>query len=609
VVVAREWRFGSALERTLQFAVAHPRWAVLLVVVAAYSNTLHNQPALDDGWVIFDNSLIKTLKNVPEIFRRPYNTVLPGNNAGLYRPVTTLSYAINYAVGGPNVVGYHLVNIALHALTCLLVLELGGLLWSAAASARARSPGEASAGPLLGALLFAVHPVHVEAVTGIVGRAELLAALGSLTCLFLTCTRGRARWRYPTALAALGLGVLSKENAAVTPLLFALVVLALPAAADLEARPGLASPHSRRALWRAGGLAAGMAGAVGVYILLQPAAVGVPSASQWFGGQPRAVVFNTMTRAVAEYLRLLVFPHPLGLDFSYSSKIPITPSFTLACLGDTAAWLAVLAVGVASFRRAPLRAVGILWVFVALLPVLNIIPFGVLMAERLLYLPSVGFCVAAGVGAATLPGIVARRFGSAKFGGPVVAVMAAAFFALTAKTWTRNADWRNALMLYEAELGKAPNDPVLNNNLAIEYAARGKLELARERLTVTLRVTPKYWRAQVNMGIVAHQLHDDSAAIRWLEQAHQLAPYASDPDYFLARVLADEGKLAEAVDLLARAEQVAPGNAWIHFFRGWYLTRLNRLPEGEAELQRAAELDPMLSRSRSHAGRPLRALP
>ena len=553
--------------------LAHPRWTVAFVAVVVFTNTLANRPVLDDGWVIFDNSLIKSLGNIPRIFHEPYNVAMTGANAGLYRPVTMLTYALNYALGGSNVVGYHLVNIALHVFSSLALLGLACVLL---ASSRAA---------LLAALLFAVHPAHVEAVTAMVGRAELLAALGSLTCLYLTCTRHRARWRFPAALIALALGVLSKENAAVTPLLWALLAIALPAAAGLEARPGFSSADRRRALWRASALGAAMACATAAYFMLRPGA-GPVGASQWFHGQPRSVIFNTMSRAVAEYLRLLVLPHPLGVDFYYSNKIPFTQSFTAASLAATAVWIAVLGLGVFLLRRAPVFACGILWVFVALLPVLNIVPIGVLMAERLLYLPSVGFCIAAGAGVA----LVVERARTPPRWAP--ALMAVVLLALAAKTWTRNTDWHDALTLWEAELRNEPQDVVVNNNLAVEYIARGELTKARERLEIALRTHPGYWRAHVNLGIVEHKLHDDAAAVRSLEQAHRLDPSAASPDFFMAQVLADQGDLSRAIDYLARAESVEPLDASTPLFRGWYLFRLGRLDEATAELSRAAALDP-----------------
>jgi hypothetical protein len=581
----------SQRERGITLALAHSRWIVVLVAAAVYAMTLKNAPVLDDGWVIFDNSLIKSLKNVPAIFYAPYNVALRGANAGLYRPVTTLTYALNYALGGQNVLGYHAVNIALHVLCSLAVLGLARVLMG--------SPRSQAVGPVVAALLFALHPVHVEAVTAMVGRAELLAALGSLGCLCLVCTRHQAQWRLPAALALLAVGVLSKENAAVTPLLWGLIALALPLAAGLEARPGFVSPTGRRALVRAGAIAAAMACAAATYFVLRPGsgAPGAAAGSQWFGGQPSRVVFNTMTRAVAEYLRLLVYPHPLGVDFYYSNKIPFTPEFTFVCFVCTAVSLAVLAFGVATLRRAPVIGVGVLWIFIALLPVLNIIPVGTLMAERLLYLPSVGFCIAAAaaIGLA-FDRIREQRKPTWLVGSAVLMVL----LAFAAKTWTRNVDWRDALTLWQAELRKEPQDVVVNNNLAVEYTTRGELAKARERLEVALRGNPAYWRAHVNLGIVAHKLHDDAAAIRALQEAHRLDPSAASPDFFMAQVFADQGDLSRAVDYLARAEKSEPLDARTPLFRGWYLYRMGRLQDAAAELTRAAELDPANPEPRSY---------
>src|SRR5207302_5072678 len=114
----------STVERALGLALSHPGWTVALAAVAVYANTLTNAPVLDDGWVIFENPLIKSLANIGRIFREPYNAAGSATNAGLYRPLTMITYALNYAVGGSNVVGYHLVNLALHVCCCLAVFAL-----------------------------------------------------------------------------------------------------------------------------------------------------------------------------------------------------------------------------------------------------------------------------------------------------------------------------------------------------------------------------------------------------------------------------------------------------------------------------------------------------
>jgi hypothetical protein len=212
--------------------------------------------------------------------------------------------------------GWYAVNLALHAAAALLVLALARRL--ADAAGRPDAPRVA----LLAGLLFAVHPVHVEAIAPIVGRSELLAASLALGALLLALDRARP-WRLPAAVAVLALAVLSKEGAVVVPGLFLLVAVALPASAGLEARPGLRAGPPRRALARAAGVAAALAAAVLPYLALRGFSVAAPAASRWFGDAPAGQVALSATRVLAEYLRVLACPWTLGTDFAYAARIPL----------------------------------------------------------------------------------------------------------------------------------------------------------------------------------------------------------------------------------------------------------------------------------------------
>ncbi len=584
-----------AIERTIAWLRERPALVVGLAAGLTQVNTLWNQPVLDDGWVIFDNPLVKSLANVPRIFTEGYNVAGAATNAGLWRPVTTLTYALNYAAGGMAVGGYHAVNAGLHVAVSLLVLAWARHVVASVAPARA---GTAS---LLAALLFAVHPVHVEAVAGMVGRAELLAALFSLAALYLSCTLARGRFRLPGALAATFLGVLSKENAAVVPLLYLLVAVTVPAAAGLPSRPGPASGAPRTAVRRALGVAALLAAAAALPFLLRPGrGLGVPVEAAWFGARPAAVVAGTMFRAVAEYLRLLVFPLELGADFFYATRIPFTPALAPEALRAAAMWSAVLLLGVLSIRRAPVRALGILWVFAALLPVLNIVPAGVLMAERLLYLPSVGFCLWAGHGAAWSMEAIGRRLPAGSRVPLALRVAAAcALVALSARTLVRNGDWRDGRSLWEAEVTHAPLDPVVNNNLAVALTQAGEYERARERVLLAIRVAPGYWLAWVNLGIVQQRTGDLRGALRSFAEAVRIAPGEPRPRFYRGLALADAGDLQAAADALLEAEILAPEDAETRFRRGGYLLRLGRIGEARSELARATALDPWHGEARA----------
>jgi tetratricopeptide (TPR) repeat protein len=257
---------------------------------------------------------------------------------------------------------------------------------------------------------------------------------------------------------------------------------------------------------------------------------------------------------------------------------------------------------VALVRRAPLVSAGALWTVVALLPVLHLVPIGVLMAERLTYLPSAGFCIAAAallawgleVGTAPRPagGPLART-------GPAAAALALAVVALLGtRAAVRAADWRDGVALWEAELPKAPRDPVVNNNLAVAYSGRGEYARALPRAAAAVAAAPWYWRAYVNLGIAAQGTGDRARARAALLDAARIAPDASSPPFFLARLLAEEGDLEGALGWLERARRLAPEEARLATAQGQYLRRLGRAAEARAAFTAAVALDPANAEAR-----------
>jgi Flp pilus assembly protein TadD len=392
--------------------------------------------------------------------------------------------------------------------------------------------------------------------------------------------------------------VLAKEGVAIVPALFLVVAVAVPGAAGLADRPGLATAGARRALGTAALVAGALALALLPYLAVRGFALAAPVAARWFSGVPVSTVAFTMSRVLAEYLRILAFPAFLGTDFAYVARIPQIAAPDLALAIFTLCWLAVLAAGVLLLRGAPLASAGIVWVFAALLPVLQLVPIGVLMAERLLYLPSVGACLAAAAALAraipnpAAPGDPAVPAASPRRGAAAALVVLALVPALAVRGAVRAHDWRSDLALFEAELPKAPEDPVVNNNLAVAYTARGEPARAIPRLQVVLDRSPWYWRAHVNLGIAYQSLGDRDRARAALEVAERLAPAETSPRFFLARLEAEQGHLDRAIELLGLARRLKPDEARLARQQGEYLIRAGRGDEARAALQEALRVDP-----------------
>ncbi|HEY6098384.1 MAG TPA: hypothetical protein VIW03_03075, partial [Anaeromyxobacter sp.] len=165
----------------------HPAAFSALVAALAFASTLRNQPVLDDGWAVLDNPIVRTL-DVSRAFGAQYGYAGGATLQGPYRPLATLSWALQYAIHGRAPLGYHLVNVLLHALASGLVALVARRVLGAAASSRVplgRPWVGGEAGALGAGLLFALHPAHVEAVAPIVARTDVLAAAGGLAALLL----------------------------------------------------------------------------------------------------------------------------------------------------------------------------------------------------------------------------------------------------------------------------------------------------------------------------------------------------------------------------------------------------------------------------------------
>ncbi|HEU4384847.1 MAG TPA: tetratricopeptide repeat protein, partial [Anaeromyxobacteraceae bacterium] len=369
---------------------------------------------------------------------------------------------------------------------------------------------------------------------------------------------------------------------------------------------------ARRSLLAAAGVAAALSLAAVPYFVVRGLDVSVAPVARWFPvGTPPAHVALTMSRVLGEYLRILAFPSFLGGDFAYAVRLPTLSAPTAGFWIASAAWVAALAGGAALLlsRRAPLEGAGVLWTFAALAPVLQLVPVGVLLAERLLYLPSAGFCLAAGAGLARLlPAAGAAAAASEAAAAPApppawarswAAAAAAAIVALlAARTAVRTLDWRSEVAFWESELEKAPRQVVVNNNLAVALSARGEDARAAERLEVALAENPYYWRAWVNLGIARRHLGERERARTAFLRAIRIAPGQTAPLLHLALFLEDEGDSAGAAALLSRARALQPEDAGLARTHGQVLMRAGRREEARAALEAALRLDPHDAESR-----------
>ncbi len=430
----------------------------------------------------------------------------------LYRPATHLSYAIDHALFGDHPRAYHATNTVLYAAIVLLVRRL--------ALAYRMSAGAA----LATALLFAVHPVHCEAVDAVAGRSELLSLLFSLVALLLFSRALRSpaggRGALFASAGAQALATLAKESAAVLP-----GILAVQRAAFADPpRPGGA-----RAWLRGFGVLAPSLGVLAATLALRTAVLGafLPRDAP-LAGSDLETRLSTMGAIFLVYLRLLVFPDRLQVDFYYQALVGIVRRPTL---GSLLGWALVLGLAALALRTAVLQlrpravaepaevrarrgatlcAFAIFFGF--LLPVSHVVDVGVLAAERLLFAPSLGFVLLA---------VLAGERALARIRAPelrrALAIGAVAVLALAgmARSALRAAEWRDPARLWLSAERVLPSDARVPSNLATVYLERGDLAAAEAALSRALALEPDAAFVRGNLGLlrIAQGHLDEAEAI------------------------------------------------------------------------------------------------
>lgn len=513
---------------------AGARWpAIEPVVVAAaaalvYANSLGNGFALDDVPLVQNDPRIRSLAGLPRLLLEPYWHE-EGPAAGLYRPLATASFALNRALLGAGPAGFHAVNVLAHAAVSVLV-------WSAS-----RSTGTGRLASLFAGLLFALHPIHTETVANVAGRAELLAAAGVLAAFLLHARArreeaGRRRILSGTAAAAFYFcALLSKETAILAPLLFALD--------DALTR--------RRACGRRGGRSpgaayAGYAVALGVGLLLRSQALGGLRGAETtifldnpaaFEGTGRRVA--TALWVLARYAGLLVWPARLCSDYSYDAVPPVRSAADPRLWAGLAILLLLLAAAGGARRAGRPVAIGAACFLLFFLPASNLLfPAGVLMAERLAYLPSAGACLGAGHALSLLAGEGRRpRTGSFR-GRAAIALAAALLAAFGARTWARNPVWKDNATLALNDVEVMPRSAKLQAGAGIALHERGLLERAEARYREAIRIYPDYAQIRYNLAVLLLARGRTMEAAGELARAAVLAPSNERPRQLLLELLA-----------------------------------------------------------------------
>jgi tetratricopeptide (TPR) repeat protein len=547
--MATKKRKTTSAKSSLPAWLQRPVWHALLLGLLGtllYANTLGHGYVQDDAIVITENTFTQQgFRGLPGIFQNDtfFGFFQDKNKArlvtgGRYRPLSVATFALEQGLWGQSPFASHLINILLYG-GCVVLL-----FWVLRSSLASAKKWYRALIPLLVTMLFLTHPIHTEAVANIKGRDEIMALLAGLGAWWFSLRGLRTgKWLYHLAGALiLFLGMLSKENAftfiGILPLIWYVF-----------------TERRIRDLW----LPALPYAAAGVVFLLIRSAILPDTGSgpvqelmnnpflRWNNGSYEVLTFAeklpTILYTWMRYLQLLFAPVVLTHDY-YPRHIALHTWGDPLVLISALLYLALIAYAVWGVLKRDHLAFGVAFFLITFLPVSNLLfPIGTNMAERLLFMPSVGWALAVGVGLFRLGLLLSQKTKKVSWASvkTPLAIVAIAGILFSYKTVLRNPAWESNYTLFTTDVEVSKRSAKLRNAVGGELLAQSAEEPdpARQRtmreeavghLQQAIDIHPLYKNAYLLLGNAYNYLNQYEASIDSYQKALQL-----DPGYTEAR--------------------------------------------------------------------------
>ena len=582
----------------------------LIVGLAIYSNTFKVPPHLDDVYIFADCTLEGLLAR------------LTLSNT---RMVADLTFAFNYWLAGPNVLGYHIFNLIIHVFTAFLVYQLllqtlkltanKGKLAGTGSSVQPDTPPLPALsdhifwGGFFGGMIFLVHPLATQAVTYITQRYTSLATLfyvASIVCYLKArmmvfsmegagaevlsrrgfLKRSHLAW-YCLAAALAVLSMYTKEMCITLPVMLMLIeffivqfnfknigkrlLYLLPFLAS-----GLIIPVNHLPIVKA----------TDTVSMIQTITDPDKVLPRWAESQyltRSTYLFSQIGIIWFIYLKLLVWPWGQNIEHDFYVSNSLSHTTTLAAFLGLLSLLAIAALTVKRYR---LLSFGIIWFFVSISVTSSVIPNTIFVAEHRVYLPMVGLTL-----------VVAGMYRHLERPRLVCSLSVSILLILSVLTFMRNDIWKDELSLWGDSLAKSPNMSRPHNNYARALHHEGRFDEAITMYEKVLTAPNVPYKSDIshkllalgNLGMVYADMGMHTEAL----QAYQAAvtftvPQHAAQTYFnMGNLLAEMKQYKKAAESYKKAAEVSPGNYRALTNLGWVLMNLDKYQEAEAALKQA----------------------
>lgn len=563
-----------------------------------YAQTLSFDYALDDSIVITRNEFTKQgIQGIPDLLAYDTFTGFFGKQknlvaGGRYRPLSLITFAIEYQVFGLNPGISHLINILLYALSGMLLYKILLMLFPVIL---ARSWYQTV--PFVAVMIFIGHPVHTEVVANIKGRDEIMTLLGSLLALFYTLryleTRKRLYLGY--SFLAFFFGLMSKEN---TITFLAVIPLSVYFFTRHSLKDNLMSVLPL--------LAASV-----VFLGIRQSVLGDFSApvarellNNPFLDATNAEKFATIFYTLGLYLKLLLFPHPLTYDY-YPKEIPIIGWSDIRAWGSLLIYLALGVFALLQWKKKSILSFSILFFISTLSVVSNLVfPVGTFMNERFIYISSIGFAlVVAWLLVERLPLWISNV---SKYRQIFLSLAGILLLLYSVKTWSRNPAWENDFTLFSTDVETSVNSAKGNAAAAAKYREQAEqpdimpnqkeeaYQKAIQYWTRALEIHPAYFDVALDLGITHFRYNKNiDLTLENFRKAFMINSDNSKIFQFSSAVFNEYKNPQKKLEYYLSLNQLKPNKYFVLYEIGvTYGKELNQLDTAIEYLEKAVTVNP-----------------
>jgi protein O-mannosyl-transferase len=499
----------------------------LVVSFIIFGNGIKGDFVFDDASIIKNRGDLKDISNFLNLFISPYHQNIP--NTGLYRPFTMASYSVNHIFFGGAAASFHVINILIHALNSFLVFWLIDYLFKSKKIA------------YFTFFLFLTHPLHTEAVTSLVGRAELLAFFWSFITIYFFIKKDKLLSSISFLFA-----LWSKEVA----------LMALPIIFYIDWN------HMNKRIFESTKSMLYFSLPIIVYSIFRYLALG----KYFYGDVTTTIVENplkvasfheriaTAFKVLNLYIEKLVWPVDLIADYSYNAIRVVSNIFTSP--------QAIFGVFILSFfvflalyskTRRNILGFGALVFLAPYFMISNLaFPIGTIMGERLMYFPSLGFVLIL----AYIIKLMVDRLGVYRQLGYSILVIIIIFYG--ARTIIRNNDWLSSRNLFFTNVELSPNSLITRTALAGVHIRENNWDEAEAQLEVARNIYEDNSHLQNLLGIVADHKGDFELSEQYYLRSLELNPNAINSYINLAELQLKQERYKEAGESLLKVINFYP---------------------------------------------------